>query len=252
MKEQQFDGTTALILGASGGIGSAVARQISARGGAVGLSGRDEAKLEALATELPGRSKVLAGDATSAGDLERIVGDMQEEFGSIHILVHAVGSILLRSLHLTSEEQFRDTLERNLVSPFLAMKAVLPVMTKQKKGSIVTVSSVAGSTGLMNHEAISAAKGGLEAMVRSASMTYAKRGIRVNAVALGLVDTPMASFLTQSESGLKASLSLHPMGRIGTPDDVVGAILYLASPSSSWTTGAVLPVDGGMAAGMAL
>ena len=122
-------------------------------------------------------------------------------------------------------------------------------MMKQKKGSIVVISSVAGSTGLAYHEAISAAKGGLEAMIRSAAISYAKRGIRFNAVALGLVDTPLSEPFTSSEVNLKASQELHPLGRIGKPEDVVSAILYLASDESSWTTGSIIHVDGGISAG---
>ena len=97
-------------------------------------------------------------------------------------------------------------------------------MMTNKSGSVVVISSVAGSKGLINHEAISAAKGGLESMIRSASVTYAKRGIRFNGVALGLIDTPLAKFLTENEISRKASESLHPMGRIGKPEDVVEAI----------------------------
>jgi len=121
-------------------------------------------------------------------------------------------------------------------------------MLNRKNGNIVIISSIAGSKGLLNHEAISAAKGGLEAMIRSASVTYAKRGIRFNGVALGLGDTPLAKFLTQNEISMKASESLHPMGRIGKPEDVVEAILYLASDDSSWVTGVIIPIDGGMKA----
>jgi NAD(P)-dependent dehydrogenase (short-subunit alcohol dehydrogenase family) len=125
---------------------------------------------------------------------------------------------------------------------------VVRKMMSQKSGNVVIISSVAGAKGLMNHEAISAAKGGLESMIRSASVTYAKRGIRFNGVALGLVDTPLSKFLTQNEISIKASESLHPMGRIGKPEDVVEAILYLASDDSSWVTGSIIPIDGGMKA----
>jgi NAD(P)-dependent dehydrogenase (short-subunit alcohol dehydrogenase family) len=121
-------------------------------------------------------------------------------------------------------------------------------MLSQKSGSVVVISSVAGSKGLLNHEAISAAKGGLEAMIRSASVTYAKRGIRFNTVAPGLVDTPLARFLTGNEMSKRASVSMHPMGRIGEPRDIADAVMHLASDESSWVTGVVLPVDGGMKA----
>ena len=171
-----------------------------------------------------------------------------EKFGKVDSLIHAVGSIVLKPIHNTDEDTFRNIIELNLISPFLAIKSVVRKMMSQKSGNVVIISSVAGAKGLMNHEAISAAKGGLESMIRSASVTYAKRGIRFNGVALGLIDTPLAKFLTENEISRKASESLHPMGRIGKPEDVVEAILYLASDDSSWVTGTIIPIDGGMKA----
>jgi NAD(P)-dependent dehydrogenase (short-subunit alcohol dehydrogenase family) len=190
----------------------------------------------------------LQGDATNYDDLRKAVSDGIKEFGRVDILIHAVGSILLKPLHKTDEKSFRDTLELNLVSPFLSISSVIQQMLKQQSGSVVVISSVAGSKGLMNHEAISAAKGGLESMIRSASVTYAKKGIRLNGVALGLVETSLSEFLTSNELTKKASLSMHPMGRIGKPSDVADAVMYLASDESSWVTGTILPVDGGMKA----
>ena len=245
----RFSNKTVMIIGATGGIGSITAKRISEEGGNLILVARDLSKLELLQSKLKTKSIIQSLDATKSDELQKAVQSVESEFGKIDVLIHAVGSIVLKSLQTTTEEIFRETLELNLVSPFLSIKAVLNGMLKNKSGSIVVVSSVAGSTGLTNHEAISAAKGGLEAMIRSSAITYAKRGIRFNAVALGLVDTPMANFLTGNESSLKVSQALHPMGRIGTPDDVVEGILYLSSDDSKWTTGVVLPIDGGMAAG---
>lgn len=244
-----FDNKTIMIIGATGGIGSVTAKRISEEGGNLILVARDLAKLQSLKNELKTKSTIQSIDATKADELQKAVQAGESEFGKIDVLIHAVGSIVLKSLQTTTESIFRETLELNLISPFLSIKAVLNGMLKNKSGSIVVVSSVAGSTGLTNHEAISASKGGLESMIRSAAITYAKRGIRFNAVALGLVNTPMSGFLTNNESSLKVSQALHPMGKVGTPDDVVEGILYLASENSKWTTGVVLPIDGGMAAG---
>lgn len=192
---------------------------------------------------------VLTADATKSDELTNVVKKGLEKFGHIDALIHCVGSILLKPIHMLKEEDFLKTLELNLISPFLAMKAVIKPMMKQKAGSIVVVSSVAGSTGLAYHEAISAAKGGLEAMIRSAAISYAKRGIRFNAVALGLVDTPLAKPYITGEKNIEVSKELHPLGRIGKPEDVVSAILYLASDNSSWQTGTVVHIDGGISAG---
>lgn len=237
-----------LIIGATGGVGSLLTRRCAEAGASLTLFSRNQEKLQSLEEAFPD-AVTVTGDAATSADLERAVSHAESAYGKVDVLFHAVGSILLRPLHQTSEEQFRQTLDLNLVSPFLAMKAVLPGMLSRNNGSIVLCSSVAGNTGLRNHEAVSAAKGGLEAMVRSAAMTYARQNIRVNAVAFGLVDTPLAASITRNETARAASAAMHPLGRIGTPDDVTSALIYFASAQSGWTTGQVLHVDGGMSVG---
>jgi NAD(P)-dependent dehydrogenase (short-subunit alcohol dehydrogenase family) len=243
-----FTNKTVMIIGATGGIGQVVSKRMNESGANLLLFSRNEEKLKNLKEELNSNTEIFVGDALSKENLDEAVAKAVSKFGSVDVLIHAVGSIVLKSLHSTNESTFREVIDLNLVSPFLALNSVIPHMLKQKSGSIVVTSSVAGSKGLMNHEAISAAKGGLEAMVRSASVTYAKRGIRVNGVSMGLVDTPLAKFLTGNELAMKASVNMHPMSRIGNPDDVVDAISYLASNGASWTTGAIIPIDGGMKA----
>lgn len=243
-----FDNKVVLIIGATGGIGEFVSKRLASENAKLILFSRNSEKLDNLAQKLDIESLKVVGDAKNYNDLENAVNLGIEKFGKIDSLIHSVGSIVLKPIHNTDEDTFREIIELNLISPFLAIKSVIKKMMNQKSGNIVIISSVAGSKGLMNHEAISAAKGGLESMIRSASVTYAKRGIRFNGVALGLVDTPLAKFLTQNEISMKASESLHPMGRIGKPEDVVEAILYLASDHSSWVTGTIIPIDGGMKA----
>lgn len=237
-----------LIIGATGGIGSLLSRRCAEAGASLTLFSRNQEKLASLKAAHP-NAVTVAGDAASFADLQQAVSQAEAAFGKVDVLVHAVGSIMLRALHQTSEEQFRQTLDLNLVSPFLAIKAVLPGMLSRNEGSILVCSSVAGQTGLRNHEAISAAKGGLEALVRSAAMSYARQNIRINGVAFGLIDTPLASSITKNEASRSASASMHPMGRIGTPDDVIPAMLYFISPGSPWTTGQILHVDGGLSTG---
>ena len=248
MLEKVFENKVVLVIGATGGIGEVVSKRLDDEGASLILFSRNEEKLNKLNNELNSKHIVICGDATNLNDLETAVSNGIEQFGRIDSMIHAVGSIVLKPLHNTDEETFRNVLDQNLISPFLAIKSVIKNMLKQQSGNIVVVSSVAGSKGLMNHEAISAAKGGLESMIRSASVTYAKKGIRFNGVALGLVDTPLAKFLTANDISRKASESIHPMGRIGSPQDVVEAILYLASENSSWVTGTIIPIDGGMKA----
>jgi NAD(P)-dependent dehydrogenase (short-subunit alcohol dehydrogenase family) len=244
-----FKDKVIMVLGATGGIGSVVSQKIADKGGRLVLLARTEENLKALQEKLPGQSLIIPGDATNGKFLTEAVKQTKEKFGKIDVLIHCIGSIVLKPIHSLPEKLFKETLELNLVSPFLAIKAVIREMMKNKQGSIVVVSSVAGSTGLKYHEAISAAKGGLEAMIRSAAITYAKRGIRFNGVALGMVDTPLAQPFLSNELQQKASKELHPLQRIGTPEDAAEAIVYLASSASSWVTGTIIPVDGGIAAG---
>lgn len=248
MSYKRFENKSVLVVGATGGIASDVCANLSREQASLTLFARDQEKLRHLQNTLPAESLAVKGDATCQADLESAVRQAVEKFGKLDVLIHAVGSIILKPIHNMDSTLFQKTLELNLISPFLAIKAVLRTMMQQKSGSVIVLSSVAGSKGLLNHEAISAAKGGLEAMIRSAAVTYAKRGIRFNSVALGLVDTPMAEFLTKNEISKKASEALHPMGRIGRTTDIAGAVLYLASDDSSWVTGTTLHVDGGMKA----
>jgi NAD(P)-dependent dehydrogenase (short-subunit alcohol dehydrogenase family) len=238
-----------LLLGATGGIGSRVAEESFNKGATLILVARDEDRLKKLSKKLEG-ADFYTGDIRDFSFLQNIVEKIQKKYGKIDVLINCVGNILLKPIHILTQEEFQETLDLNLISSFLAIKAVIRGMMRKKSGAVIVISSVAGSKGLRNHEAISAAKGGLESMIRSAAITYAPRGIRFNAIALGLVDTPLSkeAKLTTSEKALEVSNNMHPLGRIGTPEDIVGAILYLASDQSSWVTGVVIPIDGGLAA----
>ena len=160
-------------------------------------------------------------------------------------LANCVGSILLKPAHLTSEEEWDAVVSTNLKSAYAAVRAAARAMTAG--GSVVLVSSAAGRLGLANHEAIAAAKAGVIGLALSAAATYAPKGIRVNAVAPGLVRTPMTARITGNEAALKASTAMHALGRIGEPEDVASAIAWLLDPVQSWVTGQVIGVDGGLA-----
>ena len=241
-----------VVVGATGGIGSAVCRQLAAKGARLLLVARDDAKLNALADELrrtnpAGEYIAHPADATKSVEVDAAVAQAIRAFGTLAGATNLVGSILLKPAHATTDDEFDQTLTLNTRTAFYVLRAAAKAMLTTG-GSIVLASSVAARIGLMNHEAIAAAKGAVTGLVLAAAATYAPRNIRVNAVAPGLVDTPLAAKITGSELAQKASAAMHPLGRIGKPDDVATAVAWLLDPATTWVTGQILGIDGGLSA----
>lgn len=238
-----------VILGATGGIGSALTHALAADGARLVLGARSEDDLAALAGTTGADYRSL--DATRYDEVQGIIDYAVEQHGRIDGAVNLVGSILLKPAHLTSEEEFTETIALNLNTAFFLVKAATRAMQRNKEpdgGSLVLMASVASRLGLANHEAVAAAKGGVMGLMKAAAATYAARQVRVNVVAPGLVRTPMSARLTSSEAAEEASAKMHPLGRIGEPDDVIGAIQFLLDRErSGWITGQTLSVDGGFA-----
>ena len=234
-----------LILGATGAVGSSLARRISARGGRVVVAGRCVEALEALADEVAGVPVEV--DARDFDQVAEAFDEVRRLPGTLHGVVNCVGSILLKPAHLTSAAEFEDTLATNLGSAFATVRSAGRAL-RRHGGSVVLVSSAAASIGLANHEAIAAAKAGVEGLVRSAATTYAHANIRVNAVAPGLVDSNMSRRIVDNPKALEASLALHPLGRVGRPDEVAALIDWFLGPDGEWVTGQVWGLDGGLAA----
>jgi NAD(P)-dependent dehydrogenase (short-subunit alcohol dehydrogenase family) len=241
-------GRIIVITGGSGGIGSAVARRL-AGDATLALVARDEARLAAVAAETGGHA--FPADVLDAGAFVEAVERIESELGEIDGLVHAVGSIVLRPMHALSLEDWRRTLELNATSAFIVTKAVIAKMMRRRRGSVVLFSSVAAQTGLSNHEAIAAAKGAVEGLVRAAAISYSRYNVRVNAVAPALVKTELSKALWSNDAMLAVSSATHPLGRVGEPDDAAAAAVYLLSDDASWITGQILGVDGGLSAGQA-
>ncbi len=231
-----------LILGATGGIGSALARKLAASGATLFLSGRREDALAALAAELGAQSAIA--DATDFAEVDRVADLALAGAGKLDGIANCVGSLILKPAHLTKAEEFQATIASNLTTAFAAVRAAGRVMTGG--GSVVLCSTAAARIGLANHEAIAAAKGGVLGLTLSAAATYASRGLRVNAVAPGLVKTPLAARITSSPAASEASRSMHALGRLGEPEDVANLIAWLLGPEATWVTGQCYGVDGGL------
>jgi NAD(P)-dependent dehydrogenase (short-subunit alcohol dehydrogenase family) len=233
-----------LVFGASGGIGSALSRRLASRGDRVALAGRTEANLSSLSDELDAPTFVV--DATDPAAVAAVTKEASAQFGTLDGIANCVGSVFLKPAHLTSPEDWQQTVATNLTSAFAVVRAAGDTM-RESGGSVVLMASAAARTGLPNHEAIAAAKGGVIGLALSAAATYSKANIRFNVVAPGLVKTAATARITESPAGSKASLGMHPLGRFGEPDEVASAIGWLLDPAQSWITGQVLGVDGGLA-----
>ena len=208
------------------------------------MAARNGERLEKHASELAARAVPM--DATHPEAVARAFDNALGEGRRLVGVVNCVGTILLKPAHLTSDEEWRTTVDTNLTSSFLLLREAARRMMRTGGGSIVLCSTVAAQRGLFNHEAIAAAKAGVEGLTRAAAATYARYQIRVNCVAPGLVQTPLSQFLTANEAARKASVAMHPLGRLGEPSDVASAICWLLSPEQKWVTGQVLHVDGGL------
>jgi len=237
------DAPVYVLIGATGGIGSAVARRLADDGARLVLGARTESDLTSLAEETGGEAHPL--DATSFEAVQGIVQHATDTYDRLDGVANFVGSILLKPAHLTSLDEYREQIGLNLDTAFYTVKAAArPLMGEG--GSIVLMTSAVARTGLKNHEAIAAAKGGVAGLTRAAAASYANRGIRVNCVAPGLVESRMSENILRSEAGRKQSAQMHALGRVGTPEDVAPAVTWLLDPATDWVTGQVVGVDGGL------
>ena len=220
-------------------MGSATARRLATAGVDLILAGRTEEKLAALAQELGASHTVV-----NAADFDALEAAVTAA-GPIDAIVNCAGSLLLKPAHLTTEREYRETIELSLTTALATVRAGAKAMMSTG-GSIVLCATAAARSGFANHEAIAAAKGGVIGLTMAAAASYGPRNIRVNCVAPGLVETPLTARITQNEASLKASQSMHALGRIGRPEEIASAIAWLVNPENSWVTGQVIGVDGGL------
>ena len=233
-----------LLVGGSSDIAKIVAQNLLESGKNVTLFARDESRISDLVRL---GAKYVVGDSLDEESMDQAISTATElGEGKISGVAHLVGSIAIRPPHAMKMDAFQEVISTNLTSAFLTLSKTGKAKLKSGGGRMVFTSSVAGSLGLVNHEAIAAAKGGIEAMVRSAAATYAKRGIRVNAVAPGLTDTRLASSILRSEQMREASAAKIPINRINEAEEIAQAITWLLTSSPDNYTGQVMHLDGGM------
>lgn len=219
-----------LVIAASSGIGQATVSLLKDTGNSVFTTARNTSRITPDALL----------DATDFDAVDAIF----KQAGPIDGVVNCSGSLWLKSAHTTSKEQYQSVIDASLTTAFATVRSAGKYM--KKGGSVVLLSSAAAMEGLANHEAIAAAKAGITGLTISAAATYAGQNLRVNAVAPGLVETPLTSALTTNENSRKFSEAMHALGRLGQPGDIARAIVFLLEPANSWITGQVLAVDGGL------
>ncbi len=241
-----LEGKTALVTGATGGIGGAVARALHAQGATVVLSGTREGVLQDLAKQLGGRAFAAAANLSDAESVDGLVGRAEEVAGAgLDILVANAGITKDGLLMRMKDEDFADVIRINLESYFRLSRAAMRGMMKRRSGRIIGVTSVVGVTGNPGQTNYAASKAGMIGFSKSLAQEVASRGITVNCIAPGFIASPMTDVLTDQQK--EAILGSIPAGRLGTGDEIAAAAVYLASDEAAYVTGQTLHVNGGMA-----
>jgi 3-oxoacyl-[acyl-carrier protein] reductase len=241
----RLDGKTALVTGASGGIGAAIARALHAQGAVVALSGTRRDALDGVAAELGERVHVCPADLRDAAEPDALIEAAESAAGPLWALVNNAGMTRDTLALRMSDADWQMVLDVDLSAPFRLSRAVLRGMLRRRAGRIINIGSIVGATGNAGQANYAAAKAGLIGMTKALAQEVAPRGITVNAVAPGFVSTAMTNKLSEQQR-TKLTESI-PLGRIGQPDDIAAAVAYLAAEEAGWVTGATLHVNGGMA-----
>lgn len=239
-----LEGKTALITGATGGIGAAIAGALHAAGATVGLSGTREGKLRELAESLGEGAHVLPADLSDRAGVDLLAKQAAETMGRVDILVNNAGITRDNLALRMKDDDWDSVLQVNLESAFRLSRGCLRAMMKARFGRIINITSVVGTTGNPGQANYAAAKAGLVGLSKSLAQEVASRGITVNCIAPGFIVTPMTDALTDDQKG--AITANIPSGRLGSPDDIAAAVLYIASDEAGYVTGQTLHVNGGM------
>lgn len=250
----KLDGKVALITGGTEGMGYSTAKLFLEEGARVVITGRSKEKAARAMKSLKkiGQVRFIQGDVSRASDAKRMVETTVKAFGRLDILFNNAGVYMEKVAENTSEEEWDRVIDINLKGTFLVTKYAIPYMKRQRSGSIINNSSDAGLVGNKSCPAYCASKGGITIMSKAMALDYAKYGIRVNTINPGCIDTPMLAQEAKASGDprkyMKRTREDHPIGRVGTPEEVAHAVLFLASDDAGFVTGAALSIDGGLTA----
>ncbi len=239
----------ALITGAGTGIGRAIALAFVREGAKVVLVGRRKEPLATLAQEVGPSSLTLAGDISKQSEIDRILAEVVARFGGLNVLVNNAGILHIGTAEQITEEQWDETFAINVRGLWLLSRAVLPYMRKAGGGSIVNVASVLGINGARKRASYAPSKGAVVLLTKCMAIDHGAENIRVNAICPSFIETDLTAEVIRKApdpAGVRRErIAVHPIGRLGQPEDIAGLAVYLGSDESSWVTGSVLPVDGG-------
>jgi len=238
-------GKTALVTGASSGLGLAIARTLHKAGATVGLSGTRREALEGLASELKERAHILPCNLSDRADTDKLIPAAEAALGGVDILVNNAGITRDMLFMRMKDEDWDAVLAVNLTAAFRLSRAVLRGMMRKRYGRIINITSVAGAVGNPGQANYTAAKAGLTGMTKSLANEVASRGVTVNCVAPGVIESPMTQALNEAQR--ERLLKLIPMERFGTSEEIGASVLYLASDEAAYVTGQTLHINGGMA-----
>lgn len=238
-------GKTALVTGATGGIGGAIAAALHAQGATVALSGTRREVLEALAAKLGDRTHVLPCNLSDSAEVEELVPSAEKAMGQLDILVANAGITRDNLFVQLRDEDWDNVINVNLTSTFRLARAATKLMMRKRFGRIIAITSVVGVTGNPGQGNYTAAKAGLIGMMKTLGAEYAKRGVTANCIAPGFIATPMTDVLNDKQR--ETILTKVPAGRLGSPEDIASAAVYLASNEAAYVTGQTIHVNGGMA-----
>lgn len=238
-------GRTALVTGATGGIGGAIARALHAQGATVSISGTRREALDALAGEMKERVHVLPCNLSDTAEVEALVPAAEKAMGQLDILVANAGITRDNLFVQLRDEDWNDVINVNLSATFRLSRAAVKLMMRKRFGRIIAITSVVGVTGNAGQGNYAASKAGLIGMMKSVAAEYARRNVTANCIAPGFIATPMTDALNDKQR--EAVLGKVPAGRLGTPEDIAAAAVYLASNEAAYVTGQTIHVNGGMA-----